>query len=386
MTTYMLVCLAAFGGSLLHALVLTRWAEMVAGAWQPRSDEAVLDLQMVSLIVPARNAADTLIPLLQDLYAQQWPKEWTEVLVVDDGSTDTTAALVRGMMPRWPGLRLISATGAGKKAAISQGVEEARGAWVVLTDADARCGPQRVRCIMAQAGPTGPDMLLMPVETRSAGGILQGIQADEQAALLGAAVGMALAGRPLLANGANMAFRKEAFTAVGGFQGDTWASGDDVLLLRRMVKAGRKVRYLLDAGVLVSVQAERDATAFLRQRMRWAGNMRRVGGPGAWVALAALLLPWYLLYASTAFSLAERTAQRPGACLLLLVGAWLLWLLPILGLLREVQRFLHAAGSPVRGPGALWSRMCSYIAFHCYAPLIAVAAWVVRPEWKGRSL
>ena len=65
---------------------------------------------------------------------------------------------------------------------------------------------------------------------------------------------------------------------------------------------------------------------------------------------------------------------------------WLLWLLPILGLLREVQRFLHAAGSPVRGPGALWSRMCSYIAFHCYAPLIAVAAWVVRPEWKGRSL
>ena len=48
-------------------------------------------VERVSLLVPARNAARTLTALLQDLHAQQWPKEALEVIVVDDGSEDGTA-------------------------------------------------------------------------------------------------------------------------------------------------------------------------------------------------------------------------------------------------------------------------------------------------------
>lgn len=386
MSLYLLLCLAAFGGGLTHALVLTGWKDTFAKAWRNGADAAGEETQQVSVVVPARNAGETLTPLLQDLHAQQWPKEMLEVLVVDDGSTDGTAALVRSMARTWPGLRLIGCPGEGKKAAITQGVEEARGEWVVLTDADARCGPERVRRIMDCVAAGGPDLVLMPVATVGQAGMLQALQAEEQAAMMGMAAATALQGAPLLANGANMAFRKAAFRAVGGYSGDKWASGDDVFLLRRMLKAGRAVHYLLQPEVLVSVEAERGFRAFWRQRLRWAGKMRGVGGAWKWVALAALLWPWFLLFVTCAFSVRDRMAQNFGASLMLLTAAWLLWLLPVTALVREVHRFQGAVGAAAPPHlGALRCMLC-YAAFHVYSPVIAAASVVVRPKWKGRRV
>ena len=386
MSTPLILSVLAFGIGLLFALVVGGWREAIRTAWPKLAAETKGPYdEVVSLIVPARDAADTLSPLLQDLHAQQWPKEAMEVIVVDDGSTDHTAAIVREMQKRWPGLVLISADGTGKKAAISQGVEQARGKWIVITDADARCGPLRVQRIMESVRDKEVDMLLMPVETCSSGGLLQTLQANEQTALLGVAAGTGLQGRPLLANGANMAFRRSIFRVMGGYSGDTWASGDDMFLLKRMLDAGRQVEYVLDPDVLVTVEAEKTFLDFWRQRLRWAGKMRTVGGFGGWLALAGLLFPWFLLYVSFSFTLLEMMYQRPLAIMLLLSSAWLLWLVPILALSRTVRRFLQASGSEPQNRGANISTLFSLIAFGIYAPLIAVASLFVRPKWKGRK-
>ena len=386
MSTPLILSLLAFAMGLLFALVVGGWREAITAAWPKLPAEMdVANDELVSLIVPARNAADTLSPLLQDLYVQQWPKEAIEVIVVDDGSTDHTAEIVREMQKRWPGLILLSAEGNGKKAAITRGVEKARGAWIVITDADARCGPLRVQRIMECLRGTEVDMLLMPVETRSSGGVIQRLQADEQTALLGVAAGTALQGRPLLANGANMAFRRSAFRSIGGYSGDTWASGDDMFLLKRMLKAGRDVKYLLHPDVLVTVEAEQTFRDFWDQRLRWAGKMRAVGSSGGWLALAGLLFPWFLLYVSCSFTLVEMMFQRPLAIMLLLSSAWLLWLMPIMALVRAVRRFLQASGSGPQHRGAQLTTLFSLIAFSFYSPLIAVVSLFVKPNWKGRK-
>lgn len=382
----LLLSVVAFCGSMVHALVITGWRDAIAkamdGGAEPRGHP---DLQMVSMVVPARNAADTLMPLLQDLHAQQWPRDLVEVLVMDDGSTDGTGAQVRGMMRTWPGLRLLAVRGEGKKTAIAQGVAEARGEWVVLTDADARCGPMRIRQIMDRVAHGTVDMLLLPVETRAGTSLLQALQADEQAGMLGIAAGTALQGNPVLANGANMAFRKEAFLAVGGYAGDRWASGDDIFLLRRMLKSGRNVQFLLDPRVLVSVEGERGSKAFWSQRLRWAGKMRSVGGAGNWAATAALLWPWFLLMVSCSFGVRAWMGPHLGAGLMLVAAAWLLWLLPVVALVRGVRRFYRAAGAP-RMPMETVRSIVSCAAFHLYAPVVAVASLGVRPHWKGRRV
>ena len=385
MSAFLLHCLIAFFAALVFALVLGSWKEVFEAARSEGPTSAkVLPPRQVSLIVPARDAAGTLVPLLQDLHAQRYPKDLLEVLVVDDHSSDGTAMTVRGMMRAWPQLRLITSTGEGKKAAIAQGVAEARGEWMVLTDADARCSPLRVAHIMHKVQVAGPDMLILPVETIGESGFIQRVQADEQTALLGVAAGTALGGAPVLVNGANMAFSKAAFMAVGGYEGDHWASGDDIFLMRRMLKARRNVGYLLDPEVVVSVKAEPTFGAFWRQRLRWAGKMRGVGGAGGWAALAGMLLPWFLLYVSCSFNLNEMMVQRPIACVLLLASAWMLWLLPVLALTRAVRRFLHTADDhrPVRG--ADFSTFVSLVAFTVYAPIIAVVSLFIRPKWKGR--
>lgn len=385
MSTPLLLALLAFLASLAFAMAVEGWREAIGAAW-PKRDAVPGDAVPVraSLIVPARNAEATLPALLQDLHAQDWPKEALEVIVVDDGSVDATAAGVLGMGLRWPELVLLRAEGAGKKAAISQGVRAARGEWIVLTDADARCGPQRVTRIMRQVQGRGADLLLMPVETRASGGMLQQLQAEEQAALLGVAAGSALQGQALLANGANLAFRRSAFLAVGGYAGDQWASGDDMFLLQRMRKAGRQVDFLLHPDVLVTVDAEPAWAGFWRQRLRWAGKMRAVGGPGAWAGLAALLFPWGLLAVTAALGGEGLMHYRPLATVLLITAAWLLWLVPVLRLARAARRFLRAAGN---GPQHRWAGVATLLAmgaFTCYAPVVAGASLFMRPRWKGR--
>jgi cellulose synthase/poly-beta-1,6-N-acetylglucosamine synthase-like glycosyltransferase len=386
MSGLMALCLIAFVAAFAFAMVVGEWREHFRKARTSASGSAshIADVP-VTMIVPARNAADTITALLQDLYAQRYPKELSQVLVVDDHSTDSTCDLVRGLMRTWPGLALLKNEGGGKKAAITTGMNAASGEWVVITDADARCGPLRVERMMERVHGEQPDCLLMPVITEGDRGLLQRVQADEQAALLGVAAGTALSGSPLLANGANMAFSKAAFQAVRGFAGDRWASGDDIFLLQRMKRAGKRIGYLLDPEVVVTVQAEPDLKAFWQQRLRWAGKMRGVGGGGNRIAAIGLLLPWFLLYVTLSFDLQKAMGQGILRDVLLLSSAWLLWLFPILGLMREVRRFQLRAGMTAhRGAGTL--TLGSLVLFSVYAPVIAVASLFVRPRWKGRRI
>lgn len=388
MSGLFLLSLLAFGSALVFAQVVGSWRDLFARSWPAAShtEHGEDRGEGVTLIVPARNAAGTIAPLLQDLYAQQWPKERMEVLVVDDGSSDATADIVRGMVRNWPGLQLLPATGAGKKAAITQGVAAARWPFVLLTDADARCGPLRVPRVMHAMHARQAHLLLLPVATCAERGVLQRMQADEQAALLGVAAATGLQGAAVLAYGANLAFSKAAFLAVGGYAGDAWAGGDDIFLLRRMRRAGRRVEFLADPEAVVTVQAEPAVAGFWQQRLRWAGKMRGVGGGGRWLAMGGLLLPWFLAIVTCLITPQRLMQQRPFTVLLLLAAAWVLWAWPVLGLVAEVRRFVRQAPHPCAGRGRAAAAFLSLLAFSVYAPVVAVASLVVRPTWKGRRL
>ncbi|MEK7751496.1 MAG: dolichyl-phosphate beta-glucosyltransferase [Acidobacteriota bacterium] len=96
-------------------------------------------MQSISIVVPAYNEERRLPSTLDALVAYLDAREWTfaEIVVVDDGSTDGTVALVERRRAARPLIRLLRNPGnRGKGYAVRHGVLEAKGDWILFSDAD----------------------------------------------------------------------------------------------------------------------------------------------------------------------------------------------------------------------------------------------------------
>lgn len=91
---------------------------------------------MISVVVPARNAAKHIGRCLQALLQQRDVEEDYELIVVDDGSTDSTGSVARGL-----GVRVLTQPHQGPGAARNYGAREARGSLLLFTDADCEPDP-----------------------------------------------------------------------------------------------------------------------------------------------------------------------------------------------------------------------------------------------------
>src|SRR4051794_18669312 len=95
------------------------------------------DLPLVSALMAAYNAEPFIAEALNSALGQDWPADRLEVIVVDDGSTDGTAALVEEGAARHPGrVKLIRQANGGACAAVNTALHAARGTLLALLDAD----------------------------------------------------------------------------------------------------------------------------------------------------------------------------------------------------------------------------------------------------------
>ncbi|WP_200157623.1 glycosyltransferase family 2 protein [Allochromatium vinosum] len=128
-----------------------------AQARRRRSDAPRASAQtLVSIIIPAWNAATTLETALESLVRQTWTA--LEVIVVDDCSSDETAAIVERFATRDPRVRLLRhARNQGAYAARNTGLSSARGAFITTHDSDDWSHPRKiesqVRPLLATSDP-----------------------------------------------------------------------------------------------------------------------------------------------------------------------------------------------------------------------------------------
>lgn len=128
-----------------------------------------MTVPVLSVVVPAYNEAagiDTTITRLVD-YLEDSPREW-ELVVVNDGSEDDTAAIVRKRCEGEPNLRLIDAPHGGKGAAVRRGMLEAQGSFRFLCDADLSMPPEHIERFFD--GPDGNPRFDVAVGSREAPG------------------------------------------------------------------------------------------------------------------------------------------------------------------------------------------------------------------------
>lgn len=119
-----------------YALLLMLWVRLTGAS---RADDAALDGAVeaddppsLSIILAARNEARRLPTRLENLLALDYPAGRREIIVVSDGSTDDTAAVVEAFAPQ---VRLVSLPPSGKAAALNAGVALATGDVLVFADA-----------------------------------------------------------------------------------------------------------------------------------------------------------------------------------------------------------------------------------------------------------
>ena len=103
---------------------------------------------MISVILPVYNQARYLAQAVESVWAQGAAD--LELLLVDDGSTDGTPALIEQLAARGP-LRAIRQQNAGPAAARNRGIRESRGEWVAFLDADCYWLPGKLRAQLAAA-------------------------------------------------------------------------------------------------------------------------------------------------------------------------------------------------------------------------------------------
>lgn len=111
-----------------------------------------------SIVIPCRNEAGAIAPLLDGVAAVMAPLAPFEVIVVDDGSVDGTAPIVLDMAATRPWLRLLChpRTG-GQSAAIHNGVLAARAALVATMDGDGQNPPEELPRLLAPLLDPAPD-------------------------------------------------------------------------------------------------------------------------------------------------------------------------------------------------------------------------------------
>ncbi len=96
----------------------------------------------VSIVVPVRNEADNILPLIEEISAALDGRWAYEIIYVNDGSTDATAERLSEAMTRWPNIRQLKhAASGGQSAAVRSGVRAARGSIVATLDGDGQNNP-----------------------------------------------------------------------------------------------------------------------------------------------------------------------------------------------------------------------------------------------------
>jgi cellulose synthase/poly-beta-1,6-N-acetylglucosamine synthase-like glycosyltransferase len=250
----------------------------------------------VSVIVAARNEALHIVSCLEALSAQNYEGA-LEIIVVDDRSTDDTATKVQDWVQRAPqggtSVRLISAPSpplhqGPKKSALAGGIAASSGELLMFTDADCRPPTRWVTAMVACFDSTGADLVAGYADRDAEGPLQRVLRLDElgMGALAEGGIGHGVA---LSCTGRSLAYRRQLYDQVGGFDAiGHLISGDDVYFLRHVVaRSQARLGYCADPDAVVEeVRGRESWRSLMWQKLRHASKASRYRGGARLLGLA----------------------------------------------------------------------------------------------------
>ncbi len=311
----LVLAVGAFGGLALMLSAL-QWVISRAPRLGPPGQGAsgtTLPDTSLAVVVPAYNEADNIAELVTVLLASQPPCSTWSLLVVDDESSDGTAALALEAASGDPHVQLLAAgprpgeeRWVGKNWACEVGWRHLQGRpsppdWLLFIDADLRPAADALPRALADAIHSGADLLSLAPRLRC-GCLAEWLVQPIIVSLLGLGFPIERANDPedplAFAAGPFMLFRSSAYAAVGGHRAVAGDVVEDLALARAIKGRGLRLRYLLATDCL-SLRMYRDFAALWEG---WSKNwllgldrdVVRALGAGAVVVLL-FTVPWLLV-------------------------------------------------------------------------------------------
>lgn len=234
----------------------------------------------VSVIVAAFNEESVIAGKIENSLVLDYPPEMLEVMVVSDGSTDSTDEIVRGI--NHPKVRLISRPREGKLRALTAGVEAANGEIIVLTDANSTLESSSLRRIVEnfadpEVGGVCGNKRYLAADRGDSTGEGEGLywRYDKWQKQLESSMGSIFA-----ADGAFYAIRKDLFVPI-----DDPAQADDIAISARVALQGRRLIY--EPAAVAWEEAPCEGRQELRRKIRVVNHTIRalLGlGSGLWLS------------------------------------------------------------------------------------------------------
>lgn len=341
------------------------------------SSIALSSFPKISIIIPARNEEKNIGPLLLSIQQQTIATEKFEVIIVDDFSTDRTAAIVQQFaFAKLIQLKNVVGTqhiNSYKKKAIETGIAHCNGELIVTTDADCSVPKKWLETIAAFYLQHKPEFIVMPVAINHNNRFIEIFQALDFMGMQGITATMV----HHMCNGANLAYTQKAFYAVNGFNGiNAIASGDDMLLMHKIAKQfPGEIKYLKSKEVMVQTAPVKSLKEFFQQRIRWASKADQYNEKGIFLALLLVYLFNVLLLVYPIVTLLTGHAKYLTAWVFMIVTktiAELIFLFPV-ALFFNKQKLLWLF--PLLQP--------------LHIIYIAIAGWLGKfgsYKWKGRMV
>jgi len=265
---------------------------------------------LISVLIPARNEEANIGACLDSLRREDYP--WFEVLVLDDGSTDGTASIVEKVAAEDRRVRLIRGQPlvdgwAGKPFACHQLAQEARGDWLLFTDADTVHAPSALR-----------NVLLAAVDSNAA--LISGFPYQrttsfwQKMALPILFYFMLLCWMPLwwfqrtrrpvpsVAIGQFLFFSAEAYRSIGGHEAVKARILEDVWLGREMARHHYR-QLTLDLSPLVSCQMYVGFSAMWNGIARWLYSVASVSAAMLVLVMVVVVLLFLMPFLWLAYGL-----------------------------------------------------------------------------------
>jgi cellulose synthase/poly-beta-1,6-N-acetylglucosamine synthase-like glycosyltransferase len=331
-----------------------------------------------TIVVPFRNEEKNLNRLLESFSQLNYPISLIQIVMVDDFSKDNSTRIYN----RWRMLHEAVDTtllenmvlsNSPKKDALTRAIPIAKHDWIITTDADCIVARNWLLTLDNYIQSHNPEMIIGAVMYKAKNNWFHHFQQLDLMSLQGTTIGSFGIGKPFMCNGANFAYTKKFFNEIGGFGGiSDKASGDDVLLLQKAVKANKeKVHYLKNNEVIVKTKPENDLFRLFMQRVRWAGKTTGYSsGYAKMLAVIVLLMNLSLVV----------------GCWLLVIGKLDLNTLLIVFCVKYLIDYilLYQSNSYLR-KGKFFVPIASSVIYPFFASLVGIYSLFGSFIWKGRT-